>query len=152
MVAVLLNKPEQYVTVVERLDPSLIRDDSLAAVARELGPMLAAQEPFRLDVFIGRFESPEFARLITDLQVEGERRGGYAEVLEGALACLDSCARSRRTSTLAEEIRHERKASSNGKDDGQVPVGEDERLLALAASAKHPHFSPARVRKDFLQG
>jgi len=152
MVAVLLNDPQRYPAVAGRFDPSLIRDDSLATVARELVAMLTAREPFRLDVFIGRFESPELARLITDLQVEGERRGAGAEVLEGALACLDSCAQSRQTSALTEEIRHERKASSGGQVDGQVPAGEDERLLALAASAKHPHFSPARVRKDFLQG
>jgi len=152
LVAVLLNEPERYAAVAQRFDPSLIRDASLAAVARELAAMLAVREPFRLDVFIGRFESPEFARLITDLQVEGERRGACEEVVQGALACLVSCARSRRTSALAEEIRHEREASSSGKDDGQVPLGEDERLLALADSAKHPHFSPARVRKDFLRG
>jgi len=151
VVAVLLNEPNMYEQVSQRFDTSLIRDDSLALVAARLMTQLATRELFRLDEFIGSFESPDFGRLITDLQLEGERCGAYADVIQGALNCLDSCACSRQTSTLADEIRHERQSATAGTDEGQAPVGEDERLIALAASAKHPHFSPARVRKGFLQ-
>ncbi|HET6496212.1 MAG TPA: hypothetical protein VFH61_12710, partial [Thermoleophilia bacterium] len=107
-------------------------------------------ESFRLDELIGRLESASFGRLVTDLQARGERRGGYAAVIEGAVAGLESFERSRQTAALADEIRRQRRQAEERSDADPVPAGEDERLQALADRAKNPHFSTARARKRFL--
>lgn len=177
MVEALLNDAGQYAQVAGRFDLGALRDSALCAVGRELEASLAGGEPFDLASFIGRFESPEFGRLITDLQQAGERRGRYAEVVEGALAFLEACTLSRQALTLADQIRSGRQRAGvearagggvqaegkdrqadetdslpTGEDAGtDVPPGEDERLLALTAHAKRSHFSPASVRKRFLQ-
>jgi len=151
MVEVLLNEPAHYRTAGAHLDPSAIREPALSSVAAELVGMLESGEPFRLDELIGRFESAGYGRLITDLQVRGERRGGYAAVIEGAIACMESAGRSRRTAILAQEIRSQRERGPRGSEGHAVPAGEDERLQALAASAKHPHFASGRARGRFLE-
>ena len=38
--------------------------------------------------FVGRFEHPDYGQVITDLQIAGQRRGNYAETIEGALRRL----------------------------------------------------------------
>jgi hypothetical protein len=106
-------------------------------------------EAFRLDELIGRFGSPQYGRLITDLQAHGEARGEYEASLEGALRCIASVQRSRKATQLAEAIRGSRRASGEHLGE-EVPSDEDARLKALADSARQPHFAPARARRRFL--
>jgi len=77
IVEVLLNKPELYPAIEKYFDPPAIQDPALSAVADKLVEMLKSDGQFRLDELIGQFESADYGRLITDLQVRGERRGGY---------------------------------------------------------------------------
>ena len=147
IVEVLLNQPEHYPAVRSILEPGAIGDAGLARVAEELTAMLETHEPFRVDELIGRLQSVELAGLITDLQASGERRSGYGAVIEGAIDCLDAFERSKQTAALADEIRRERRQTNENDD---VPDGEDERLKALAASARNPHFAAARSRRRTL--
>jgi len=151
IVEVLLNEPQWYEDVASFFAPTEIQDPALAEVASQLVAMFNAGQEVRVDELIGKFESTAFARLITDLQARGERRGGYADVIEGALTCLESCERSRQVATLADEIRLSRRQANGQGSDGTAPDGEDERLRALAAHAKGSHFATTRARKRLLE-
>lgn len=151
IVEVLLNDAEYYPAVETCFSPSAIADPALSAVARELVELLKSDDPFQTNDLIGRLESASYARLVTDLQLRGQRRGGYAAVIGGAAVCLESFERSQQTAALADEIRRQRQQAGERTQRDQVPAGEDERLLALAKSAKNPHFSTARARKRFLE-
>ncbi|GAF70864.1 unnamed protein product, partial [marine sediment metagenome] len=105
IIEVLLNKPELYSAIEEYFDPSAITDPALSAVGSGLQEALKSDRPFRLDEFIGHFESADYGRLITDLQARGERRGGYEAVIEGVIPCLESIGQTRRAASTAEEIR-----------------------------------------------
>jgi DNA primase len=148
IVEVLLNKPELYPVIEEYFDPSLIQDGALSAVAFKLVEMLGSEGGFRLDELIGQFESADYGRFITDLQVRGESRGGYDEVLEGVKPCLESAEQIRRAALAAEEIRNQ--VMSEGSDNVESGLHEDERLRNLAESVKHPHFSTTKARRRFL--
>lgn len=146
---VLLNEPEYYASVADFFDTRQIRDPELAAVADGLLELMKGEDSFSIVDLIGRFESPVFGALITDLQIRGERRGNYGAVIEGALACLRSCQEARRAVAIADEIRDGREVARHTGGE-VVPSGEDERLNALAESARNPHFSPARARRRIL--
>ncbi|MGQ9650229.1 MAG: DNA primase [Phycisphaerae bacterium] len=146
IVEVLLNEPAYYVHVASWLKPEHVWDPALSAIVAEMVAILNSGERLQVADLIGRFESPEFGRLITDLQDHGERRGQFASVIEGAIACLESFERSRHAAVLAEDIRRSRQQAG----DRQVPENEDERLRALTDAARQSHFSPVRARKRLL--
>jgi len=163
VVEVLLNEPSYYEAVAQHFEPLAIRDRALALVAAELIEVLKSNKTIRIDEFVGRFESPAFGQLITDLQIQGERRGGYDAVIEGAIPCLEACRESRKATLLAEEIRNNRqqvRSDSEETTSGSVneekldqsePEDEDAQLLKLAASAKYPHFATTKARKRFFE-
>lgn len=132
VVEVLLNEPAWYPAVESCFEPTAIHDRKTAAIAVELVNMLRSGEPFQVSELIGRFESPEYGRLITDLQARGERRAAFQTVIEGAIPCLESYRQARQTA--------ERSRSDN----------ENERLAALADLARSPRFSTFKVRKKYL--
>lgn len=144
VVEALLNEPSLYPATMGWFDPEVIRDSAVATVARELIRMIGDGGEFRLDEFIGRFESETFARLVTDLQLRGERRGGHADVIEGARECIESALRLAEASALADAIRGEG-ATVEARD------SEDDLLRALTANARQRHFSPARIRRRYIQ-
>lgn len=158
VVEVLLNEPAWFSSVDSVFEPTAIRDRKIAQIAVDLINMLRSGDPFEISELIGRFESPEFGRIITDLQARGEQRGKYAAVIEGAIPCLQSCQQARRTAVLTAEIRRSRQSAADGQSSpgkseeaaGLVPAGEDERLMALGELAKNPGFSTLRARKRFL--
>jgi DNA primase len=131
VVEVLLNEPAWFAAVEEHFEPTAIRDRRVAAIAVELVNMLRSEEPFELSDLIGRFESPEYGRMITDLQARGERRGRFAAVIEGAVPCLTAFQQNRRTAA-------------------NMTAGEDERLSALTELARNPGFTNWKVKKRFL--
>ncbi len=146
IVEVLLNEPAYYAHVAAWLKPERVWDPALSAVVAEMVAVLNSGEPLRLDELIGHFESPAFGQLITDLQARGERRADFAVVIQAAVACLDSCERSRHAASLAEDIRRSRRETGGE----QAPEGEDDRLRALTDAARQSHFSPIRARKRLL--
>lgn len=159
---VLLNAPGHYPAVAPVMDPARVENPELAAIMRELKAILEACLPLRLDELIGRFESPDYACLITDLQLQGERRGGYRRTIEGAVNCLMAYPQVRRAAQCAREIRSHRSRPASGqiKRDAPavqtqgtegIPDGEDERLRALAAGLKGSHFATIRARMRYLQ-
>lgn len=157
VIEALLNEPVWYATVEPYFEPAAIRDRMVAGVAVELVNMLRSGESFQISDLIGRFESPAYGRLITDLQARGERRGRYGDVIEGAIPCLQSCQQARRTAALTEQIRRSRQSTIDPAVDepcetplGPVPAGEDERLIALGELARNPGFSTLKARKRFL--
>lgn len=144
---VLLNDGSYFPAVSQYLDPQTIRSPELAVVAQQMIGMFESGESWTVADLMARFELPAFAALITDLQQRGERRGRFDEVVAGAMRCLESAAQARRTGQLASSIRGA--ANSAGQDS---PVGsEEEKLLALAASARNPHFASPRARRKFLE-
>ncbi|NLX13038.1 MAG: DNA primase [Phycisphaerales bacterium] len=151
MAEVLLNDPTYYPQVREVLNPAAVQDPALRAVITELASLGESGETWRLDELIGRFEAEHFGRLITDLQLRGERLGNYSAVIEGSISCVRSSAEARRTATLAEEIRDQRRRVQDTDSRQPVPEGEDDRLAALSAAARSGHFSPVRARRKYMQ-
>jgi hypothetical protein len=89
LLTVLLNEPRHFDQAADEFDPDLCRDDKLKAIARALCEALQGDvEEFSIARFIGRFDEPELAGCITDLQIAGERRGNHEAIVEGALRCL----------------------------------------------------------------
>ena len=129
---VLLNDPAWYPAVEGCFEPTAIQDRRVASVAVELVNILRSGEPFQLSDLIGRFESPEYGELVTDLQARGERRGGFQAVIDGAVPCLEAFHQAREGAAV----------TRNGT--------ENERLAALTALARTPRFSTFKVRKKFL--
>ncbi len=126
---VLLNDPALFANVENFFEPTAIRDRRVAAVGVELVNVLRSGEPLNISELIGRFESPDYGRIITDLQARGERRGQFQSVMEGAALCLNARRRDRAAI---------------------VTENEDERLAALAELARNPRFSTIKARKRFL--
>ncbi len=150
---VLLNEPERYADVSDLFDPASIGDPSMGAVAKAFMQFCSTRGPdaFRLDELIGEFELPSFGQLITDLQMRGERRGKYEEVIRGARECLETAQRTREAALLAQQIRRDRQHTG----EGPPPDGEDQRLLALGArtletSRERPSFLPTKMRRKYL--
>jgi len=148
IVEVLLNKPEIYSTVEDYFNPSAIADPALAAVAGELVTTCRSNQAFRLDEFIGRFASADYGRLITDLQVRGQRRGAFEAVIEGAISCLETVKHARHAVRMAEEIRQG--CSRQGPEAQEAESQEDQRLRDLTSKMKLSHFSTAKARKKYL--
>ncbi|MCL2329912.1 MAG: DNA primase [Phycisphaerae bacterium] len=131
VVEVLLNEPGLWLTVEPYFEPTLIHNRMIAAVAVELVGMLRSGEPFEISELVGRFESPDYGRIITDLEARGEQRARYALTLDGAIACLEDSARQRKTQLVLKD---------------QADANEDEKLLALAELAKNPRFTGLKNR------
>lgn len=150
IVEVLLNEPTLYPAVVGWFKPADIADPQAAAVATQLTAVLQSGQSFRLDEFIGGFESEAYGRLITDLQYRGERRGRFAEVLEAARQCIEAGNRLAETSAMVEGL-HQGQSLAGDTSDGAANRNEDELLRTLEASVRQGHFCPTRIRRKFIQ-
>jgi len=84
---VLLNEPEFFDTVAEKIDPEDFLDNKLSSIAHciwQLGDkgMLSIEELLR---------QPQMAQngaILTDIATEGEKRGNFAQTLNGAIENL----------------------------------------------------------------
>lgn len=135
VIEVLLNEPTLFPSVELYFEPTAIRDRTVAAIGLELVGMLRSGEVFELNELIGRFESPDYGRVITDLAARGEQRVRYAATLDGAIACLQSCAEERRAKAVFENAGE---------------AGEDEKLLALAELARNPRFAGLKASRKLM--
>ena len=145
-----MNEPTLYPAVADWFDSAGIGDPQVAAMATRLVAALQSGGPFRLDEFIGRFESEAYGRLITDLQYRGERRGRYAEVAEGARQCIEACNRLAEASAMIEDLHHAQPSDGNTRGDA-ADRNENELLRTLASSVREGHFCPTRIRRKFIQ-
>jgi len=103
MVEVLLNDPREYERVAAYLDPEQVEEPRLAAIVAELRRCGGAA--VELAAFVGRFEHPDYGQVITDLQIAGQRRGNYAETIEGAVRRLEHIELRRELKDAGQAIR-----------------------------------------------
>jgi DNA primase len=92
---VLLNAPEHAPLVRDRCIVERIRDSKLSRIARELLTACSEEQKFEVAAFVSRFEEPEMASLIIDLQHRGAHRGNLEETLVTTLNRLDMEQRTR---------------------------------------------------------
>jgi DNA primase len=86
---------------------------------------------------IGRLGSPEYGRIITDLQRAGQARGNYAATVQGALFCIEEADRGRQTAEAGRLVRSDQDRES-----------QDRALLAVhEAGRARRHFAPLSAKK-----
>jgi DNA primase catalytic core len=105
---VLLNEPEQFDSVAERMDPSDFTPGPLQRIARAMW-QLAAEDRLSLEELISREATADLAPILVDLAETGQRRGNYEKTLAGAVECI----LYRRSLSEIEEL----KASASGDDE-----------------------------------
>jgi hypothetical protein len=133
MVEVLLNDPGEYERVAAYLDPEQVEEPRLAAIVGELRTCGATA--VELAAFVGRFEDPEYGQVITDLQIAGQRRGNYAETIDGALRRLENV-----------ELRRELKDAGQATRRAGESDGVEEHWSSLVDKARtHRHVLPPKM-------
>jgi len=135
LVEVLINEPRFAGRVEGVLDPAAFSDPVLGQIARAVVEWCRAgsgQGHWRLDELVGRFGDPAVARVVTDLQAEGERRGNYEATVEGALR------RIREAERMSETTAAGRAARCGGDRETETRA-----LAAVTEGIRaHQHFSP----------
>ena len=81
---VLLNCPELFDQVAERLDPADFAREQYRHIAEAIWPAGAASH-LNLEELLASPDLAEFGNLLTDLAGEGRRRGNYQPTLAGAM-------------------------------------------------------------------
>jgi DNA primase len=99
MLEVLLNRPELFDTVVERIDPRDFTDPVLAQIAQTLW-RLAHEGRCGLQEMLSREEMSPHSALLARLADEGARRGNFEETLAGAAAYMASRQHTQQRSDL----------------------------------------------------
>ena len=140
---VVINEPRYVEQVSDVLEGLPVGDPVLSAIAVDVVAWYREGRQsgeWRLDELIGRFGSPAFGRVVTDLQVAGERRGNYAATLRGALDRLHEWERLHRTAAAARTAPQARRESDR--------EAEDRALAALNEGARsHRHVLPMSARR-----
>jgi len=113
LISALLNAPQLFAQVAPSFDASLICDRELQDIAAAVAEMAVEKTPFSVARLIGRFESEEIARQITDLQLEGERHGEYERTVAMGLA---------RLSVIGHASKRERVLDAWKKSRPEVPL------------------------------
>ncbi len=80
---VLLNAPELFGQVRGRITPAMFGDPALRAVAEEVW-RLGEADRLELAAVLGASDSERWGRLVTDLQITGEKRGNHESTLAEA--------------------------------------------------------------------
>ncbi|MFQ5411912.1 MAG: DNA primase, partial [Phycisphaerae bacterium] len=88
IVGVLLNDSSFLASVVGELDLEMLPEGDLKDIAGAVLEAARADEALEMAHLLSHFESVRTARLILDLQLAGERRGNYADTIDGAIAHL----------------------------------------------------------------
>lgn len=158
ILGVLLNEPDNYDSVAEDFAPELLQDSRLREIAEGVADWSPRATPASLPTLISRFESPEIAALITELQAEGEARGNFEATLDGAVARLQEVVEHSRLSAHEAQLRQipEKKSGQGVQDtvtehvlpktDGKANSEEYSEEDAEATSAFHASAS-ASARK-----
>jgi len=98
LLGALVNAPELFETVQERVSPKMFRQPTLRAVAERVWELGRAG---RLDIsaLLNSEQGQEWGEVLTDLQVSAQQRGNYEQTLSDAAE--DLCRRRRQ-----EELQH----------------------------------------------
>jgi DNA primase len=87
IIEVLLNDPDQFDSVAERLDPSDFTSETLIRIARAIWA-LAAEGKLSLEELICREQWADLAPQAVALAEAGRHRGNYERTLAGAIECV----------------------------------------------------------------
>jgi DNA primase len=119
LLEVLLNRPELFDNVMERVDPTDFSDPHLRALARVMWP-LGMDGRLSIEELVAREDLAELAGLVAELAAEGERRGNDEQTLTGAVEHL----LYRRSRQHMQELR--------------VAADDDEALRTLSSQLRSP--------------
>lgn len=102
---VLIADSSNFESVKEDFDPGVFADGEVQQIAAAVKDMALKGQSFTLSQLIGRFDSVDMARRITDLHLSAERRGEFGATLSGALSCLRAFRQQVRASELVAKLR-----------------------------------------------
>jgi DNA primase len=105
LLEVIINDPGHYAAAAAEFDPESAADEELQEVARAVKELVQQQGGFSLAELISRFDSVDTASRILELQVAGERRGNFAETVDGAVRRLRELGERKERSQLVAELR-----------------------------------------------
>jgi len=83
----LLNSPGLFASVREKVRPGMFRQPALRALAEQVW-RLAEQDKLDLAGVLGAGQSQQWGQIVTDVHVDGERRGNYERTLAEAMEHL----------------------------------------------------------------
>ena len=127
LLGVLLNAPELFGSVAEKVAPEMFADPAMRAVAEQVWTLARAE---RLDVasLLAAGQSEQWGRIVTDLQATGEKRGNYERILADA---ADAMCR-----------RQERETLQDLKSKGDAHIDEVMRRIHRQARSADPRRRP----------
>ncbi len=99
LLGVLLNGPELFESVRSRIEPEMFAEPLLRAVAEQVW-RLGDESRLDLTTLLSMGESEQWGRIITDLQIDGEKRGNYEQTLADAADVLERRRRRERMQQL----------------------------------------------------
>ncbi|MFQ6048613.1 MAG: hypothetical protein ACE5K7_04545, partial [Phycisphaerae bacterium] len=134
IIEALLNQPHYYERVANYIEPGSLADRRLAAVAEHLAELCTRSERFDLPELIGRFEDPSYGRLITDLQLAGQRRGNYEATITGAVDCIRQA-----------RVRRELRQAGQQLREAAEPDRPRHWSAVLSKAREHRHFAPPKA-------
>jgi DNA primase len=117
---VLLNEPSYFTAVESVFDPGLIADRATSQIAKAFVEAAREGSYAGVSAFIGRFESVDAARIISDIQSAAEQRGNYAATVEGAVRSIQRFHDDRRCDQMEAEFRAAVAPSEVGGEEGSV--------------------------------
>lgn len=150
IVSVLLNAPHLYAQAAPVFDSNVISDSALREIAGAMKSMATSGAPFSVAQLLSRFESGEMSRCITDLQLEGERRGDYVRTMAIGLSRLAAIRESSERDRLLSELRTgHREGQSNvegAKSNDSIGAGALQAAARAMAdvSRRANHFAPLK--------
>ncbi len=106
----LINEPELFGTVREQIGPAMFESPLLRSVAEQVW-LLADQGRLALSGLLGAGESEQWGRVVTDLQIEAERRGKYVEHLGGGVEALQRRREHQELQQLKEQMDTDKSAA-----------------------------------------
>ena len=127
LLGVLINAPQLSEAVAGRIHPEMFADPVLRAVAEQVWALAGTD---RLDVaaLLAAGESEQWGRVVTDLQVAGEKRGNYERILADAAEAI--CR------------RQDRETLQELKNKGDAHIGEVMRTIHRQAQSADPRRRP----------
>lgn len=160
LLSVLVNAPHLYDEVSSVFDPGLIADRDLRMIAEGFVNMVLAGEVFTIARLISRFESAEHSQMITDLQLDGERRGNYENVIDHVASRLKGIRESETRERLLAELKEgkQRKVlTDEAGSSGEASLVESDRRAASDSladlSRRVNHFAPRKyLAAPFVAG
>ncbi len=88
LLGALMNAPELFTLVEEKVTPEMFIDPLLRAVAQEVW-RLAAEGRLELQTLLSAAQTEQWGQVVTDLQSASEKRGNFRETVLGVLTEFD---------------------------------------------------------------